>query len=241
MSAIWTHFPQDGLVHAGFLMVALAYLFRDLLHLRLMALAAYSFFIAYQFSYGGPVSWTILGWYGLFVAINVVQAAVLWHARRLEHLTPDERKLFEIAFPSMDVGEVRRLMRAGTWRTLPQGTRLTDQGRQADHVYAVLKGSLRIEVNGLPVAEGRAGQFIGEIGFLAQTPATATAIVASPEIVVLAWQRDQLEKLIRRSPGLRSTVHSAFGRDLARKMADQLLYPSRSETETDTAAEPRAA
>jgi len=238
MSSIWSHVPHDGLVHAGFLMVALAYLFRDLLHLRLMALAAYSFFIAYQFTYGGPVAWPVLGWYGLFLVINSVQAAILWHERRLQYLTQDERKLFEIAFPSMDVGEVRRLLRAGTWQTLPQGSHLTDQGRTADHVYAVLSGSLRIEVNGLPVAEGRSGQFIGEIGFLAKTPATATAIVASPELRVLSWQRGALEKLVRRSAELRSTVHSAFGRDLARKIADQLLYPSRSDNEPPNALEP---
>ena len=223
MGMFWEQLADQGLRHAGFLMVALAYLLRDFLHLRLMALGAYSFFVGYQFTYGGPISWPIVGWYALFCAINAVQAAILWHERRLKHLTPEERRLYEIAFPALDVGAVRRLLRKGTWKTLRAGDCLTKKGEACPYVYALLEGSLRIEVEGCLIADGRPGQFVGEIGFLARIPATADAVVASDEARLLAWSRHDLEQMMLRSSELRSTVYAAFGRDLARKLVDHSM------------------
>ncbi len=236
MTLMWDQLAQEGLIHAGFLLVALAFLLRDILYLRLVAMGAYSFFICYQLAAGVPASWPVFGWYVLFAAINAVQAAILWHQRRLEHLTPEERTLYDIAFPALDVGAVRRFMRRGKWRNLQHGETLTIQGESCAYVYAVLEGCIAIDVDGRPVAQGGPGQFIGEIGFLAKGAATATTLVTSEQARVLAWSRQDLDKMLRRSPELQSTVHAAIGRDLARKIAEHTVRTIRPQQAAQPAA-----
>ncbi len=238
MNLMWDQLAQEGLVHAGFLLVALAFLLRDILYLRLVAMGAYSFFICYQLAAGIPASWPVFGWYVLFAAINAVQSAILWHERRLKHLTSEERQLYDIAFPALDVGAVRRIMRRGKWRSLQEGESLTVQGERCAFVYAVLDGCIDIEVDGRPVAQGGPGQFIGEIGFLAKVAATATTVVSSRQARVLAWSRQDLEKMLRRSPELRSTTHAAIGRDLARKIAEHTVRTIRPQMAAHPAAHP---
>jgi hypothetical protein len=213
-----------GFVHLGFITVALAYAARDVLHLRLLAVLGYGFFLAALLQAVSPPSLSQTGWYGVFFIANLVHAVWLARDRRREHISPEERLLLDRAFPSLAIGPARRLMRLGRWATLPDGSELTAQGRAGEAVYALLSGNADILVDGERIHAARAGQFVGEIGFLAGGSATATAR-ARGELRALVWDRRILEKAMRRSPEIHDTVYAAFGCDLARKVAEQSLRP----------------
>lgn len=218
-----------GLLHLGFLTVACAYLVRDVLYLRLLAVAGYGFFIAEGLRAMAMPNPTLLAWYTLFLVVNAVQA---WHVaqeRRRAHLTPNERRLADLCFASLDTAAARRLMRHGLWRDLADGTELAQQGRAGDAIYAIAKGRVTILVDGEAVAEAVPGQLVGEIGFLTRGPATATAAACGP-VQVLVWDRRKLQRAIDRSPMLHDAAFAAFGIDLARKVAEQSLRPRRAPT-----------
>jgi CRP-like cAMP-binding protein len=224
-----------GVLHLGFATVALAYVFRDVLSLRVLAAAGYGLFLVHSLpgaDLGGRVE---AGWYALFMALNAGHAAVLAYERRCASLTPDERRLSGLAFASVDVGAARRMMRRGSWHDLPAGTVLARQGEQATALYAVLAGRVDILVDDLPVATAGPGEFVGEIGFLAGGPATGSAVVAAP-VRALVWQRGELERAMRRTPELHATAYAAFGSDLARKVAQQSLRPRRAQSEVEAEA-----
>lgn len=220
-SILQQELSERGFLHLGFLCVALAYLFRDVFYLRMLAVVGYGFFVLAVVKRGMPDP-ALLGWYGLFIAVNGVQAGILAHERRREHLTPEERALVDLAFSRLAVGPVRRLMRRGRWVTFPDGFRFTVQDRLSPAVYALLEGEAEISVDGMALTTATPGQFIGEIGFLAGGPATATAR-ARGSVRALAWERGELERAMRRDPELHDTVYAAFGCDLARKVAEQSL------------------
>ncbi|MEM6388198.1 MAG: hypothetical protein AAF718_18395, partial [Pseudomonadota bacterium] len=62
------------------------------------------------------------------------------------------------------------------------------------------------------------GCFIGEIAYLLNTPATATA-TAADGTWTMRWSFEDLRKLEERYPALRISVRDAFNVDMARKVA----------------------
>ncbi len=225
-NVLGTVLKETGLVHLGFVTVALAYLVRDVLHLRVLAVVGYALFLADGVRMLDTETSTVQAWHAFFLLANAVHAFLLHRQRRREHLTTEEQTLYDVAFPSLTVGAARRLMRCGRFETLPDGQVLTSQGREGSAIHAIVEGTIEILVDDEPVTVARPGQLIGEIGFLAGGCATATA-VATRRARVLTWQRDKLERRMGRSPDLHDAVYAAFGRDLARKVAEQSLRPRR--------------
>lgn len=174
---------------------------------------------------GGNALWSVLPWYGAFIVINSMRAALLAYQRHLWRFTPEEAALHASAFPMLAREAAKRLMAAGVWETLPPGSLLTREGEVAPKVWLVATGQVTVTLGGEPITYLYPGQFVGEIGFVAQQPASATAIAtagadgAAPRF--LSWESHELRRRLKRDGALRSTFESAFGTDLARKIADQ--------------------
>lgn len=216
-------FPRELLAHAGFLLIALAFIVRDALVLHSRAIVAYCFFIGFaSLATGGP-AWHLIVWYLLFLGINGWQVARLLHERHFDRLTDDEERLMALAFPALDKCAAKRLMRRGRWVDLAPGTRLTLQKQLSDDLFLLLEGEAEIWLDGSRVCGLGPGQFVGEIGFVAKAPATATAIAGSTGVRALAWDQATLRRDAARNGALDAAIHTALGADLARKIADQTL------------------
>src|SRR5437763_16765840 len=73
-------------------------------------------------------------------------------------------------------------------RDLVRGQMLVAQGEPSDSLFMVLHGALAVRRAGdlEPIAELRAGEVVGEIGFLANILRTAyTNVVSTPQTMVL--------------------------------------------------------
>ena len=115
-------------------------------------------------------------------------------------------------------------MKRGKWQTLGVGDALTREGEFANRVYLLAAGRVEVTLDGDPIVDLNPGQFIGEVGFIARSPASATAIAVADDenpTRVLYWDSEKLRRDLRRDDGLRSTLESALGTDLARKLADR--------------------
>ena len=97
-----------GVLHLGFATVALAYVFRDVLSLRVLAAAGYGLFLVHTLPETALADRVEAGWYALFLILNVGHAAVLAYERRCASLTPDERRLSGLAFASVDAAGLDR-------------------------------------------------------------------------------------------------------------------------------------
>ena len=206
------------LVHAGFLLTAGAYLVRDILWLRALAIAANLSVAAAAYRSGPQLHWDIIAWTSAFVLINLGHSAWLLYERHLARLTDDERRLADSAFRALDSVIVRRLLRRGISRTFAQTDCVVRQGVPLDHLFAIVEGEAAVLVGGRIIARLKAGDFIGEIGFLSADLATAT-VMATTAVRCLAWPADDLRQRLERQPDLRTIVHAAIGRDLAAKTA----------------------
>jgi CRP/FNR family transcriptional regulator, cyclic AMP receptor protein len=85
--------------------------------------------------------------------------------------------------------------------SVPAGTVLTRQGDPAFQLFVILKGTAAVTRDGQPIATIGAGQFVGEMALLTNTPRTAT-VTAENDLDVLVLTQAGLHQLLDDIPGL---------------------------------------
>lgn len=213
-----TDLLRQILIHLGFGLGALAFLVRDILWLRLLAIGANLCvgFAAYR-SPAGPV-WEVVGWSSAFVAINSVHSIWLLYERHLMRFTAEEKALKDSAFQAVDPAFVKKLFRRGQWVDFEPQDCLARQGVHLDRLILVSEGEAAVCLGGAVVAKLGQGKFVGEISILTGEQATAT-VLAAEKLRCMVWKKDALKRIEARRPELYAAFYAAIGKDLATKIA----------------------
>src|SRR5262245_30408336 len=122
------------------------------------------------------------------------------------------------AVPTLDgwtVADLEALASGAEQVALQRGDVLVRQGEPSDSLFFVLSGRFTVHVDGVaePIAEIAQGQPIGEIGFFAGLPRTAT-VIAQRDSRVLAITHARFAEIGASAPGLRDTVTVSLARRL---------------------------
>ena len=210
------------LLHAGYLLTAAAFLLRDILWLRLLAIAANLCvgWAAYRVGAAPDAEpqWLVVAWAALFVAINLGHSCWLIYERYLRRLNEEEQRLYDCCFQALDRVSVRKLLRRGEWIDFEPEQSLARQGVHLERLLLLASGEAAVLLGGQMVARLAPGQFVGEISFLTGDPANARVEATTP-VTCLAWDRETLARQLARQPDLCSAMYSAFGVNLAGKIA----------------------
>ena len=101
---------------------------------------------------------------------------------------------------------------------LVRGEVLVAQGDPSDSLYIVLHGALAVRRTGesLPIAELRAGELVGEIGFFANLPRTAN-VIAIRDTSVLALTRAAYQTLAEATPAITEALLGALALRFAKR------------------------
>ncbi len=117
---------------------------------------------------------------------------------------------------------------------------LTREGQRSRFVYLIAEGEVAVRVGGNLLATLGAGRFVGEIGLIADRPATATAVLtatADRPARLLVWSQAGLRKRLTKDDLLRSAILAAIGADLAIKIDQNNLMVARPTPVEDPNAE----
>jgi NTE family protein len=103
---------------------------------------------------------------------------------------------------------------------LMRGQMLVAQGEPSDSLFMVLHGALAVRRAGdlEPIAELRAGEVVGEIGFFANIPRTAD-VIAIRDTSVLVLSRKAYQELAQDAPALVEALLAALARRFAKETA----------------------
>ncbi len=118
---------------------------------------------------------------------------------------------------------------------LVRGQMLVAQGDPSDSLFMVLHGALAVRRTGhsAPLAELRAGELVGEIGFFANVPRTAD-VIAIRDTSVLMLTRTAYQVLAEEAPAIVEAVLAALARRFAKETAR--LTPVRASPKARTVA-----
>jgi len=206
------------LIHAAYILTAAAFLLRDILWLRLLAIAANLCAGLAAYRMGMDPHWAVVAWAALIVAINLSHSCWLIYERYLQRLSDEEQGLYDCCFQALDRVSVRKLLRRGEWVDFAPQENLARQGIHLDRLLLISSGEAAVLLGGKIVARLAPGKFVGEISFLSGDISTAMVVATEP-VRCLAWNKAQLEKLLARRPELVNVFYAAVGKDLATKVA----------------------
>jgi hypothetical protein len=203
--------------HLSFVLLVSAALVRAILPLRLLAIGSGLAAIAYGVAIHSQVD---IFWESIFTLVNAVQAIILIRERRKIFLTAEEVALREAVFPHMSRLDFHRFIRAGFWLSHAPGVELLLRGQPVDQIVLISEGTAEVVVDRAVIGQCRRGDFIGEIAFMTDNPATATVTTASPTRC-LTWKFTDLRALLNRHPDLRTDLQTVFNNNLIGKLNEQ--------------------
>jgi hypothetical protein len=203
--------------HAASILTMAAYLLKDMLWLRLLAILSCFAGIAFNYLVPATPLWTVIYWNLLFILINVVQIGIIIKERTGIHFTEEEKELHDTLFKNFAPFEFMKLMRVGKWLEAKQGEILATEQKPIDSVMLIYNGLVGVESKGKEVAKLKDGNFIGEVSFITGGAATATVRALMPTRYV-AWPKEAISQLLNRNPSMRFAMQAMLSTDLSKKL-----------------------
>jgi CRP-like cAMP-binding protein len=202
--------------HLSYILIAVSYWMTNIFWLRVVAVIGLSLEIVYFLLSGGDLRAGI-GWDVVFIAINLYQIHRLVKDRLSLRLPEDDRELLRGVLVGLDDAQIARLLAASTFTDIPAGTVLVQENQELEQLFFICSGRVKVSIGGREVSHLEAGNFVGEVAFLTERPASAT--VTSESVVrALAFDRGKLNQVFRRDTDVAGLIYQLLGRELAHKI-----------------------
>ena len=210
----------DYLVHFSNILMLVSYSVRDILWLRWFAVAAAVTVIPYYLMQS-DILWPPVLWGSVFAAINIWQILRLYMERRPVVLSPDEQKLYDLAFSSLRPREFVSLTLMGQWRNAVGGEKVLTAGAPATSICIAVSGSVDVQKGDLRLGTLKPGTLIGTALALTGDPSPVDAWFSEPARLI-CWPLGDLRRFMDKRPELRVLLQRLVNQDFARKLVRSL-------------------
>ena len=199
--------------HLAFGLIAFSFLVKDILWLRVVSILASLFSVFYNYTIPETAMWLAINWNFIFVAVNVYHIAVIIYEKRPIKMQPKDKELYETMFKDLSPVEYLKISKVAEWKKYKSGQSLIVQRMPVDDLILIYNGTVNVIVDGEGVANLKDGQFVGEMSFLTEKPATATCKVEH-DTECLVWKQPEFKELLKRNPSLYYTIQSLLSNQL---------------------------
>jgi hypothetical protein len=209
-------FNPSYFLHGANILLLVAYSVRDILWLRLFAVAASLISLPYFILQPVPL-WEPIIWSSVFAAINSFQSWRIFVERRPVRLTPEEEEIRRLVFPDLPSRKVLQILSIGAWATVGIGERMLERGKSVEAVSVIVRGKVRVTRDDRVFGELDTGHIVGSALLLSGVAADVDAVVVEP-VRCLRWEAEPLESYLAANPETRIVLQKYLARDLAGKM-----------------------
>jgi CRP-like cAMP-binding protein len=209
-------FSSDYFLHVGNVLLLIAYSVRDILWLRLFAVAAALIAIPYFVLQPVPL-WVPIGWSCVFAAINLFQSWQLYVERRPIQLTSEEQEVRRLVFPQLPPRKVLQVLSIGAWVTAEVGERLIEVGKPIEAICLIVRGKVELVSEGRTLGKLTAGSLVGSALLLSGIPAQVDARAIEP-VRAVRWEIGTLQRYLASHPETRAIMQKHLALDLASKL-----------------------
>jgi len=210
-------FKPSYFLHAANILLLVAYSVRDILWLRLFAVAASLIALPYFILQPEPL-WEPIIWSSVFAAINLLQSWRLFVERRPVKLTPEEEEIHRLAFPDLPSRKVLQLLSIGAWTNAEMGERMLERGKRVEAISVIVRGKVRIARDDHVFGELVAGHIVGSALLLSGVIADVDAVVVEP-VRCIRWEVEALDRYLAANLETRIVLQKYLARDLATKVS----------------------
>ena len=199
--------------HLAFGLIAFSFLVKDILWLRVVSILASLFSIFYNYVIPLEPMWIAVGWNIVFVVVNLYHIGVIIYEKRPVQMNPKDKELYETLFKDLSPVEYLKISKVSEWKKFKCGEIIIRQDNLVKDLILIYNGTVDVVVDKKKVAQLKDGQFVGEMSFLTEKPATATCIVRH-DCECLVWKQPEFKDLLKRNPSLYYTIQSLLSNQL---------------------------
>jgi len=203
--------------HLAFGLIAFSFLVKDILYLRILSILASLFSVLYNFYIPLEPMWLAINWNIVFVLVNIYHIAVIIYEKRPVQMDSKEKELYETMFRGLTPVEFLKVTKIAQWKQFKAPLPIITQGKPVNDLILIYNGMVDILVNDNKVAELKDGQFVGEMSFLTEKPATATCKVTH-NTECLVWPQKDFKDLLKRNPSLYFTIQSLLSEQVSNNL-----------------------
>ena len=203
--------------HLAFGLIAFSFLVKDILYLRILSILASLFSVLYNFYIPIEPMWLAINWNIIFVLVNIYHIAVIIYEKRPVKMSSKEKELYETMFRGLTPVEFLKITKIAQWKKFKSPLPIIQQGKPVNDLILIYNGMVDILVNDNKVAELKDGQFVGEMSFLTEKPATATCKVTH-NTECLVWPQKDFKDLLKRNPSLYFTIQSLLSEQVSNNL-----------------------
>ena len=203
--------------HLAFGLIAFSFLVKDILYLRILSILASLFSVLYNFYIPLEPMWLPIGWNIIFVLVNLYHIAVIIYEKRPVKMSSKEKELHETMFRGLTPVEFLKITKIAKWKKYKTPLPIITQGKPVNDLILIYNGTVDVLVNDNKVAELKDGQFVGEMSFLTEKPATATCKVEH-NAECLVWPQKDFKDLLKRNPSLYFTIQSLLSEQVSNNL-----------------------
>jgi CRP-like cAMP-binding protein len=217
-------FNPNYFIHAGNVLLLVAYSVRDILWLRLFAVAAALITIPFFVLQPKPL-WAPIVWSAIFATINLLQSLRLVIERRPVKLSAEEEEVQQL-WAALPPRKVLQVLSIGSWITARVGERFIESGKRVEALWLIIRGKVQVTCEERILGELGAGELVGSALLLSGVPANIDASPAEP-VRAVRWEVESLQKYLATDPEVRVILQQFLARDLAGKLERSLSHDLR--------------
>jgi ABC-type cobalt transport system substrate-binding protein len=203
----------------AFILVACSFMVKDILWLRFLSVTGSLCSIIYNGSVTDHPLWVPICWNLFFISLNFYHITKIIYGNRKIDLNKKELELSQL-----NLIEFAKLVRMGEWKKAKEGVVLINEDQEMDALLMIYNGQVEVLVKDNDTTKKvsilKDGQFIGEMSFLSNRPATATVRTLHPTEYVL-WKQKDLKALLNRNPSLLFSLQAAIGVQVIQALTSQ--------------------
>lgn len=212
----------NWLINISSLLAVASFSVRGMLPLRMLAIGSQAFAIPYFMLQATPL-WTPVGWTALFMLINLYHITRILLERRPVKFTPDEQRLYDLAFSNFEAREFLKLLKVGKWETARQGERIFSEGEFITQVVVPISGSISAVQGGRKVATLGPGELIGA-GIALTNQCSAFGAKFTEDSRYMCWSKSNIDKFIEKNPALSRKFNDVVSRYLVDQINKLAFY-----------------
>jgi Popeye protein conserved region len=209
-------FNPSYFLHAANILLLVAYSVRDILWLRLFAVAAALISLPYFILQPKPL-WEPIIWSSVFAAINSFQSWCLFVERRPVKLTPEEEEIRRLVFPELPSRKALQILSIGTRANVEIGERMLERGKIVEAISVIVRGKVRVSRDDRVLGEFVAGHIVGSALLMSGVAADVDAVVVEP-VRCMRWEVEPLDRYLAANPETRIVLQKYLALDLAGKV-----------------------
>lgn len=199
--------------------LALAFLMRNFLFLRILSISGSTFLIIYNLSLDTGISRSQITWESAFITINCFHLYLIYKDTFLVKLSAEEKELHQALFNHLTPKQFFTLKQFGQWQDFNKEQVIIAEGQKPTKMYILQNGTCQIIVNNSAVANINKHDFICEMNYITGDTASAT-VTAQEQVRALSFDIQYLKNNLK-DDVISSAILGAIGKNLAKKITLQ--------------------